>query len=197
MDPYRILDVSRDSTSEEIEDAYRKKAKETHPDLGGSSQEFKKVKDAYEIITEESDSSSVSSSSAPVFVYPAKVNYVNYQDIVAEYDSKPTLENMKKYFKNTDCKSFTVEKDQYILEGAESAGNSWPYSCRGGACSNCVVRLINGSVSTPSYHILTEELLKKGYRLTCIGKPMSEEIDLVYNIRDRPELKELLLPDRG
>ena len=83
------------------------------------------------------------------------------------------------------------------MEAAESSDIDWPYSCRGGACSNCVVRLINGSVSTPSYHILTDELLNMGYRLTCIGKPMSEEIDLVYNIRDSPELKELLLPDRS
>lgn len=44
-----ILGISKDSTPEEIKKAYYAKAHDTHPDKnGGSSDEFQKVKSAYE-----------------------------------------------------------------------------------------------------------------------------------------------------
>ena len=130
MNPYKVLGLSEDASIEEVEESYKKKVKEKHPDVGGSSDEFIRIKRAYEVITEEhqqSESIDLSDKDELIFVYPAKVNYVNYKDIVSEYRNKPTIGDMQDYFKNTDCDNFTVEKDQYILEAAESAGNSWPY----------------------------------------------------------------------
>jgi molecular chaperone DnaJ len=46
-----ILGVQPTATEEEIKKAYRKKAMENHPDKGGDAEEFKKVLDAYEILT--------------------------------------------------------------------------------------------------------------------------------------------------
>lgn len=46
-----ILGVQPTATEEEIKKAYRKKAMESHPDKGGDAEEFKKVLDAYEILT--------------------------------------------------------------------------------------------------------------------------------------------------
>jgi molecular chaperone DnaJ len=46
-----ILGVQTTATEEEIKKAYRKKAMESHPDKGGDAEEFKKVLDAYEILT--------------------------------------------------------------------------------------------------------------------------------------------------
>lgn len=50
IDPYEILGVDRDATHEEIQKAYRKAAKETHPDAGGDAEAFKKVSEAGEIL---------------------------------------------------------------------------------------------------------------------------------------------------
>lgn len=54
MDPYEVLGVARNATDEEIRRAFRKLAKELHPDLNPqdktASDRFKKVSAAYEIL---------------------------------------------------------------------------------------------------------------------------------------------------
>lgn len=50
LNPYNILGVEQSATKEEIVKAFRKKARVTHPDAGGSNEEFIKVMAAYEAI---------------------------------------------------------------------------------------------------------------------------------------------------
>jgi DnaJ-class molecular chaperone len=48
---YHILGVSYQATSDEIKEAYRKKAKAYHPDKeNGNAELFKKIKEAYEVL---------------------------------------------------------------------------------------------------------------------------------------------------
>jgi curved DNA-binding protein CbpA len=51
-DPYKILGVDRNADESEIKKAYRKLAKEYHPDKSsGNEEKFKEVADAYDILT--------------------------------------------------------------------------------------------------------------------------------------------------
>ena len=56
-DPYKVLDVSQDSSADEIKKAFRKKAMQYHPDRnqGDSSaeQKFKQVNEAYDILKDD------------------------------------------------------------------------------------------------------------------------------------------------
>lgn len=45
-DPYEILGVDKDATPEQINAAYRAKARKEHPDAGGSTEKFTRVKNA-------------------------------------------------------------------------------------------------------------------------------------------------------
>ena len=55
MNHYDTLGVDRTATQEEIKKAYRKLAKEYHPDRsGGDDSKFKKVAEAYDVIGDES-----------------------------------------------------------------------------------------------------------------------------------------------
>ena len=47
---YEVLGIPRTATPSEIKSAYRQKAKQHHPDLGGSEEEVKKVNLAWEIL---------------------------------------------------------------------------------------------------------------------------------------------------
>jgi curved DNA-binding protein CbpA len=50
-DPYIVLGVPRQASAEEIARAYRRAARESHPDGGGGSVErFRLVSDAYEVL---------------------------------------------------------------------------------------------------------------------------------------------------
>ena len=51
-DYYAILGVARSASEEEIKRAFRKKAHELHPDKGGDTEAFKKVNEAYQVLSD-------------------------------------------------------------------------------------------------------------------------------------------------
>ena len=57
MDPYKTLNIKRDASEEEIKRAYRKLAKECHPDANPGDKEserkFKEICEAYAILSDE------------------------------------------------------------------------------------------------------------------------------------------------
>lgn len=50
-DYYNVLGVSKDATEEEIKKAFRKLAREAHPDKGGDTETFQKIQEAYEVLS--------------------------------------------------------------------------------------------------------------------------------------------------
>lgn len=53
MSLYRVLDVSRDATTDEIRKAYKAAAFKHHPDKGGDPDMFKQVAQAYDVLGDE------------------------------------------------------------------------------------------------------------------------------------------------
>jgi len=52
-DAYEILDIDPPASQSEIQSQYREKVKTAHPDTGGSTEEFKEVKQAYNVLSED------------------------------------------------------------------------------------------------------------------------------------------------
>lgn len=50
MNLYKILDITKNASSDEIRKAYRKLSMKHHPDRGGNEEEFKKLNRAFEIL---------------------------------------------------------------------------------------------------------------------------------------------------
>ena len=49
---YDVLGLTRDATADDVKKAYRKLAREHHPDKGGDPEKFKKVQEAYEVLSD-------------------------------------------------------------------------------------------------------------------------------------------------
>ena len=67
-----------------------------------------------------------------------------------------------------------VAEDEYILEAAEEAGLRLPYDCRSGTCTTCMQKCLEGEMDQDLAFAISDEELEKGYRLICIGSPLSD-----------------------
>jgi len=94
---------------------------------------------------------------------------------------------------HADYGKFVVKNNETLLEAAENRGFAWPFACRGGACTNCAVAIVDGEMPPPVGHILPEEMIEKGIRLSCLAAPVTDDTQVVYNVKHMPGVEELLL----
>lgn len=68
-----------------------------------------------------------------------------------------------------------------VLEEAVSKGVDLPYSCKGGVCSTCRAKLLEGEVEMTVNYALEEEEIEDGYILTCQSHPRSEKVIIDFD----------------
>ena len=54
-DPFRVLSLPYDADADAVRRAFRRRARETHPDRGGSADAFDRVRQAYGALTDDLD----------------------------------------------------------------------------------------------------------------------------------------------
>ncbi|KKF39149.1 ferredoxin [Halorubrum saccharovorum] len=210
VSPFDVLDVDEDADDAAIERAYRDRVKEAHPDQGGTVEEFQLVRRAYRELDERDRNGRTDDGTDPAdidltddegeadAVSPVRVEFLDYEAI-DDYGWSLDDDDLFRKASHADLDGsahgrLLVQPDESLLEAAENRGFAWPFSCRGGACANCAVYLVEGELSQPTDHIMPDELAERGFRLSCNGYPVSDELKIVFNVKQLAELDDLILP---
>lgn len=75
-----------------------------------------------------------------------------------------------------------IAKGKTVLRALIDAGFDPPYSCEGGVCSTCKCKVVSGQVSMRNNMALTDKEVDAGYVLSCQSIPLSEEVEVVYEV---------------
>jgi len=74
-----------------------------------------------------------------------------------------------------------VAEDESILDAALRAGMDLPFACKGGMCSTCRAKLVEGEAQMEVNYSLEPWELKAGFILTCQARPVSEKVVVDYD----------------
>lgn len=126
-----------------------------------------------------------------------ETNGIDKRKIHFELFTTPTRKNTKIYIaKNTqedegseitvkmDGRSFTFMLDynsNNILDAGLAEGADLPFACKGGVCTTCKAKLLEGKVEMEVNYGLEQEEVKEGFILTCQSHPRSKKVVVDYD----------------
>jgi ring-1,2-phenylacetyl-CoA epoxidase subunit PaaE len=70
-----------------------------------------------------------------------------------------------------------------ILDAGRAAGIDLPFSCKGGMCSTCRARLLEGEVKMAKNYALEPHEVAAGFVLTCQSYPLTERVVISFDDR--------------
>lgn len=78
---------------------------------------------------------------------------------------------------------FTMSKEfDNILDGALAAGADLPYACKGGVCSTCRCKVIEGEAEMKLNYALDESELKRKFVLSCQAFPTTPKLTVDFDV---------------
>jgi ring-1,2-phenylacetyl-CoA epoxidase subunit PaaE len=79
-------------------------------------------------------------------------------------------------------RSFVIDKNRdSVLDSALAQGIELPYSCKGGVCSTCRCKVLQGEVDMDANFALEDYEVARGFVLTCQSYPVSDTLVLDYD----------------
>jgi ring-1,2-phenylacetyl-CoA epoxidase subunit PaaE len=78
--------------------------------------------------------------------------------------------------------SFTMEQDkESLLDAGLRAGLDMRYSCKGGVCSTCRCKVIEGKVDMDANYALEDYEIARGYVLSCQSFPTTAKVVIDFD----------------
>ena len=77
-----------------------------------------------------------------------------------------------------------IMEDDYdnLLDGALAAGADLPFACKGGVCSTCKCKVVEGSVEMKINYALDEKEVAQNLVLSCQAVPTSEKVIVDFDV---------------
>ncbi|WP_298309944.1 1,2-phenylacetyl-CoA epoxidase subunit PaaE [uncultured Aquimarina sp.] len=120
-----------------------------------------------------------------------KIHYELFFSGATEEDKKRAATAVEHKFDGTEVTIIDGGKefhfgmdDEYdnILDGALAAGADLPFACKGGVCSTCKCKLIEGEVEMKINYALEEDEVAKGLILSCQAVPTTEKVVVDFDV---------------
>lgn len=77
--------------------------------------------------------------------------------------------------------SLRMGRDERVLDAALRVRGELPYACKGGVCSTCRAKVVEGEVSMARNYALEPDEVAAGYVLTCQSSPVSDRLVIDYD----------------
>jgi ring-1,2-phenylacetyl-CoA epoxidase subunit PaaE len=77
--------------------------------------------------------------------------------------------------------SFTMRRDERVLDAALRIRSELPYACKGGVCSTCKAKVTSGRVEMARNYALEPDEVAAGYVLTCQASPVTDAVAVDYD----------------
>ena len=78
--------------------------------------------------------------------------------------------------------SFTMDQDkESLLDAGLRAGIDMRYSCKGGVCSTCRCKLLEGKVDMDVNYALEDYEIARGYVLSCQSFPITDKVVIDFD----------------
>tara|TARA_R110001632_G_scaffold62438_6_gene149964 strand:- start:4961 stop:6034 length:1074 start_codon:yes stop_codon:yes gene_type:complete len=120
-----------------------------------------------------------------------KVHYELFFSGESDKDKQHIAEVLEQKVEGTDVTiidggkefHFVMDEDfDNILDGALAAGADLPFACKGGVCSTCKCRVIEGSVEMKINYALDENEVKQNLVLSCQAVPTTEKVVVDFDV---------------
>lgn len=77
--------------------------------------------------------------------------------------------------------TFTMGRAERVLDAALKVRAELPYACKGGVCSTCKAKVVDGAVTMARNYALEPDELAAGYVLTCQSTPLTDRLTIDYD----------------
>ncbi|MGO3689091.1 MAG: 1,2-phenylacetyl-CoA epoxidase subunit PaaE [Psychroflexus halocasei] len=120
-----------------------------------------------------------------------QIHYELFVTGLSEEDKKRTERALENNFEGTKVTILDGGKEFHfgmtndydnILDAALGAGADLPFACKGGVCSTCKCKLVEGSVEMKLNYALEDDEVAQNYVLSCQSVPTSEKVVVDFDV---------------
>ena len=120
-----------------------------------------------------------------------KIHYELFVTGISEEDKKRAAQAIEHKFDGTEVTILDGGKefhfgmtDDYdnVLDAALGAGADLPFACKGGVCSTCKCKVLEGSVEMKINYALEDDEVANNFVLSCQSVPTSEKLVVDFDV---------------